>query len=148
MIYKNMEIFNINYDKVSKSFQALVDYPLSNPSHILINVKWREGDTEWTFTERIYQGAVMYMNLVEWLKKEDIVVRNILVYPENKEEYYFVVKVGSIEKNKSSYLYTKTSDNETIIRQKVQSIKTSFSTKTISEKRKEFFKNFKSFLGG
>lgn len=146
MIYKGVDILSINYNKVNKAFRVLVDY---DGYMITYDVMWKEDDTEPTFMERIYQGALNYVLLSDILAREELILKNLIVFPyEYKEIYYFSATIGNGLNKRNSYLFANTEDTENIIREKVQNMKLSLASETIKEKRRKFLNTIKSYIGG
>lgn len=144
-----MELLHFGYNKVEKAFKVIVRYPTDGDTFLYsFNVKWKENDNEDIFLERIYRGAVFMFDTMKNLSGEGIVVKDMVILAsEYKEEYKMILKVGNLEPRCTSYIYAKSSDTAERLVEKVQSIKSSFTRTRISDKRKDFAVNFKSFIG-
>lgn len=144
-----MELLRFGYNKVTKGFMVLVKYPLTNSNLLSFNVMWKEGDTKSQFLQRIYKGAVFMENAMKWLSTESLYVMDMIVYAnEQKEIYYYLLKIGNGLPNRISYLSATSDDTQTTLCNRVQKIKTSFSTQLTSEKRRAFYESFLSYIGG
>ncbi|MEM4134442.1 MAG: hypothetical protein QXV73_04520 [Candidatus Micrarchaeia archaeon] len=143
--YKDAKIYTINYNKINKAFQVLLEY---EGYMICIDVKWKENDTQEQFIERAYAGAQFYTEIMEYFTDEDIKIVNLIVYPEVKDIYNFAITIGNNSNRKIGYIMATSSDSKDRILTKALAIKNSMMKESIEEKRKKFIFNIKQYIGG
>jgi hypothetical protein len=117
---------------------------------LALDFKWDKTESEDEFLSRIIYSFKFYKEMSEKIALNNLILYDGIILPSpDRKRYFGNFRIKELGNKRKTYINLNTTDDDTIINNKITKIKSSLQRETIKEKRQKFLNSFKiNKLGG